>query len=462
MEEDALRPMFEELGEIEELNVIRDPLLDRHRGCAFLRYKEQSSADECVSKYHQQVTLPGMHNPMRVQPADGESGAEERNETERKLFVGMLAFSADEEAITALFAPFGALEEVYLMRKKDTGANRGCAFVKFETVSAAAAAVEALHGKKTMEGATQALIVKFSETRAQRSARKQSSMHPWFWHYGRHTAGYATGQEEAGAEGGQAVAEGGGGGGKGGGGKDGKGGGGKGGGGGDGGYGRIDAKGGKGGAQPPAAAPGAEPVGADGEEGWQQGGYGYGYGAAYGNYHDHGGHPGYGYDYGGHPGYGYGAYAAGAYGAGGDVGAGAGGSKSWDEGPVGANLFIYHLPMDLGDADLATAFAPFGTVLSAKVYVNRMTGQSKGFGFVSYDSAASAEAAIASMDGFQIGAKRLQVQVRARACIRATRRRLPPSSFLLPPSSFLLPPSSIRHPPTTKHHPPTTHNQKNN
>lgn len=50
------------------------------------------------------------------------------------------------------------------------------------------------------------------------------------------------------------------------------------------------------------------------------------------------------------------------------------------EGPSGANLFIYHLPHDLTDADLATAFAPFGTVISAKVYMDKVTGESKGFG----------------------------------------------------------------------------------
>ena len=50
------------------------------------------------------------------------------------------------------------------------------------------------------------------------------------------------------------------------------------------------------------------------------------------------------------------------------------------EGPAGANLFVYHLPHDLTDADLATAFNPFGNVISAKVYVDRYTGESKGFG----------------------------------------------------------------------------------
>jgi CUG-BP- and ETR3-like factor len=50
------------------------------------------------------------------------------------------------------------------------------------------------------------------------------------------------------------------------------------------------------------------------------------------------------------------------------------------EGPAGANLFVYHLPHDLTDADLATAFNPFGNVISAKVYVDKFTGESKGFG----------------------------------------------------------------------------------
>lgn len=79
-------------------------------------------------------------------------------------------------------------------------------------------------------------------------------------------------------------------------------------------------------------------------------------------------------------------------------------------GPDGCNLFIFHLPNEMTNWDLYNLFKRFGSILSVHIMINKQTGLSRGFGFVSYQNRADADNAIRAMNGFRIGNKRLKVQ----------------------------------------------------
>jgi RNA recognition motif-containing protein len=69
---------------------------------------------------------------------------------------------------------------------------------------------------------------------------------------------------------------------------------------------------------------------------------------------------------------------------------------------MGNKLYVGNLAYTVRDESLQTAFAPFGTVTSAKVMMDRETGRSKGFGFVEMSSSAEAQAAMNAMNGQSI------------------------------------------------------------
>lgn len=81
-------------------------------------------------------------------------------------------------------------------------------------------------------------------------------------------------------------------------------------------------------------------------------------------------------------------------------------------GPLGANIFVFHVPNDWRKDDLAAYFAPFGYILSAKVAMDRSSGRNKGYGFVSYDSVRSALQAVQQMNLVSVGNKRLRVAIK--------------------------------------------------
>jgi RNA recognition motif-containing protein len=76
---------------------------------------------------------------------------------------------------------------------------------------------------------------------------------------------------------------------------------------------------------------------------------------------------------------------------------------------VATKLFVGGLPYSVTDDELQELFAPFGTITSAKVIIDRETNRSKGFGFVEMENDDEAKAAIAEMHDKEIGGRKIAV-----------------------------------------------------
>lgn len=74
-------------------------------------------------------------------------------------------------------------------------------------------------------------------------------------------------------------------------------------------------------------------------------------------------------------------------------------------------LYVGGLPYNTTNEELSEAFAKAGTVVSASVVTDRMTGRSRGFGFVEMSTEEEAEAAVNMLNGQELGGRKLTVNV---------------------------------------------------
>ncbi|XP_042565995.1 CUGBP Elav-like family member 2 isoform X21 [Clupea harengus] len=452
--EKELKELFEPYGSVYQINILRDRSQNppQSKGCCFVTFYTRKAALEAQNALHNIKTLTGMHHPIQMKPADSEkSNAVE----DRKLFIGMVSKKCNENDVRVMFSAFGQIEECRILRGPD-GLSRGCAFVTFSTRAMAQNAIKAMHQSQTMEGCSSPIVVKFADTQKDKEQRRLqqqlaqqmqqlNSASAWgsLTGLGGLTPQYlallqqATTTSSLGAFSGiqqmagmnalqlqnlatlaaaaaaaQSTASP-----------------------------SSNALAGSGGSLGALASPAGTTANSSAMSSLGSLGTLQGLGATMGlnNINTLAGSVNIAQMLSGMA-----ALNGGLGGTGltnGSVGSmdaltqaysgiqqyaaaalptlysqsllqqqSAAGSQK--EGPEGANLFIYHLPQEFGDQDILQMFMPFGNVVSAKVFIDKQTNLSKCFGFVSYDNPVSAQAAIQAMNGFQIGMKRLKVQLK--------------------------------------------------
>ncbi len=74
-------------------------------------------------------------------------------------------------------------------------------------------------------------------------------------------------------------------------------------------------------------------------------------------------------------------------------------------------LFVGGLAWKTDDASLQAAFSSFGEVVEARVVLDRETGRSRGFGFVTFSTEAAAETAAKEMEGQMLDGRAIRVDL---------------------------------------------------
>ena len=69
-----LRAIFEEMGPVIDFTVLRHRDSGESKGCGFLSYQHQGSADRAMKELDGQRTLPGSRNPLAVRLAHSAGG----------------------------------------------------------------------------------------------------------------------------------------------------------------------------------------------------------------------------------------------------------------------------------------------------------------------------------------------------------------------------------------------------
>ncbi|PYQ52555.1 MAG: RNA-binding protein [Acidobacteria bacterium] len=72
-------------------------------------------------------------------------------------------------------------------------------------------------------------------------------------------------------------------------------------------------------------------------------------------------------------------------------------------------VYVGNLSKEMSETEFTALVTPFGATNSVNLVKDRITGEPRGFGFVEYPNAEHAKAAIAALNGKEVGGRVLRV-----------------------------------------------------
>lgn len=170
--EEKLKSVYQEFGEVSEVQIMRDRISGKARGFGFVTYTDPEVANKVSG---QKYTIDGREVETKLslprdQIAPGSHLPVVRQDPPCiKIFVGGIGGLSTEQSLTDYFSKYGEVQEFTLMKDRNTGVSRGFGFCTFAQPESAAVA---LKESRSHEIDNKTVEIKPAESREECNMRK--------------------------------------------------------------------------------------------------------------------------------------------------------------------------------------------------------------------------------------------------------------------------------------------------
>lgn len=168
--EQEFRTCFEQYGTVEDIWIIKDKRTNEDRGIVYIKFAKTSEAMLAMEEMNGK-SLPGTTKSLKVVVANSKRDGSTRDprEDERlvRLFV-IIPKSFTDQNLKDAFSKFGDVENVTVLKDRNTGDNKGFGYVRF---------YRPIHAARAFENCDSSYRPKFAEPQRSRDERDEIDNH---------------------------------------------------------------------------------------------------------------------------------------------------------------------------------------------------------------------------------------------------------------------------------------------